>query len=175
MIVTLTLGGPFIGYLRALNAESYVAEVNRQRLVRDLRERVRVGDVLTKTFSFKIDLPAMSQCEYELSRLADQKPQMASEILTHISLSLDQARSEAGQSLLTETSLLNGFSWPKLGAIKGCLDASILAPICERYVRDLYWKVPERERNANNRKWKDLDRRIDNRWCEIAEYLKPRL
>lgn len=175
IVVTLAIAGPLIGYVKGFTSSSYVVDANRQRLVRDILERVRVGDALTETFSFKIEPAAMSECEYELFRQADQKRQIVDDIGRHISFSLKEMRSETFRSLMAESSLLYRFSWPKLGAIKGCLEASILAPICERHIRQLYWKIPERERKARDKRLRDLDSRYNDRLCEIAEYLKPRL
>lgn len=174
ILLMLALAGPTIAYVEALRAPEYVIRDNHRRLAEAVRDQAYSSSIFAYSLAPRGDPPEMNACDLDLIRAAHKKGGMAVEFAYETIFAIDLSEEAAVRRAISDGSPLNDSSWAKLAVLKGCMDASILAPLCKKHVWDLRVSAPAYQQRANDA-LKAASRRSDEHRCAVVAYLKPRL
>jgi hypothetical protein len=175
IVLTLALAGPALAYLKAVQSPAYIINDNHRRLAEEVRENAYSPSIFADPVPPRGNPSEMDPCDADLIESAEKKGGVALEFARRTIVASDLLQEAADNAVMSANSPLNAMSWSELALLKGCMEASMLAPLCKSYVRNIRaTDYKNREEAINIKKVAESHRSVKDR-CLMASYLKSRL
>jgi hypothetical protein len=165
--------GPAVSLMRAAVASDELVRSNYNLLAEAVWRQAHRPDVLINV-PVRGDPPDMNACDMELLETARSGHELSEEDAWRHIRANDLMFDAAVETRALDRWQLGGLSWRKLALLKGCMEASILAPLCKRHVRKAADKVRDASAGRYAAEWAELRRLDDERRCADAAYFRAR-
>jgi hypothetical protein len=171
-MLSASLIGPLIGLVQILRSPSLVVKQEKEALSSQIVDGV-LGRNEVRSGPGEMSVPPNSGCEIMLFKIS-QGVDIRAKLAMYYYHEIEDEEVKKQIAILNKVGLdrITDLSLHQLGALNGCLERSLLAPLCRKFVSNIIQKpVSPAEKLLRDTSMKEVGTAADQLRCEAVKFL----